>query len=347
MENRQIKIYPSATPFSEIPSGYQAVLISLDGTVKGNLDWKKEKEWASQCIEEGLTIFWEMRLGLFSALLKPISHRTQFLSLGLSLEHFLQGPWLEFHEHSLGLCIYKGNADLSENFSWEPEHVAHFQNWLQDLFGEVEKFQQESGLSVESFKEVNPSQAALKSLGALFCRDLAADYVDLLAGHMSQVLPLFLLMDATSIQDPALQMQLLLKERFPRFEMGVKGSLIGNPAMRWENNALYYPATQNQEKMAICLPSLKREQSVHFRYFSKVIEVLNIQAIPFRVISEQNMTHEWDELDTLFVLPDCLSSEGKRKLMGFCAAGGQVVSLGYPLGVPEELSFKEWQEKIL
>ncbi|WP_059358731.1 hypothetical protein [Parachlamydia acanthamoebae] len=343
MENQQIKIYKPMVLFSEIPAGYQAVLISLDGTVKGNLDWKKEKEWASQCIENGFSILWEIKLGLFSALLKPISHKTQFLSLGLSLEHFLQGPWTEFHAHSLGLCLYQGNADFSQNFPWEAEHIAHFQNWLQDLYGDVEKLEQDTGIAVHSFVEVDPLHGTLNSLRALFCRDLAADYVDLLAGHMSQVLPLFLLMDATSVQCPGLQMQLLLKDRFPRFELGVRGSRIGNPMMSWDGEAFHYPTSPEKEKMAVCLPVLKHSQPIHFQQLSKAVELLNAQGHPFRMISEHNMTHEWDELDMLFVLPDCLSGEGKRKLMGFCAAGGQVVSLGNRLGIPDELSFEEWK----
>jgi len=341
MESSQLKIYECQELFVEIPTGYQAVLISLDGAIQGNLNWKSELEWAAQCVQQGFSILWEIRLGLFKQLPQPLSNKTQFLSLGLSLEHFLQGPWKEFQAHSLGICLYRGNADFSLNFPWEADQHIHFHEWLNDRFKDIQDFNQEMQLSVENFTEVDPKQPEGHLLAALYCRDIAADYFDLLAGHMSQILPLYLLLDATSLKDPAMQMQMLSKERFARFELGVKGSLVGSFPLEWEPNG-WILSLEKQEKIAVCLPDLKEATPSLCKLLSVAVNTLNQRQIPFRLIFENTMTHEWDELDMLFVLPTGLSPEGKRKLMGFCAAGGQIISLGEHLGTPEEISFQAW-----
>lgn len=341
----QVKIYECPALFCEIPAGYQAVLISLDGAIKGNLNWKRELEWASICAQQGLSILWEIRLGLFDKLPMPLSHKTQFLSLGLSLEHFLQGPWKEFHAHSLGVCLYRGNADFSLCFPWEDEDRSLFHEWLRDYFKDVEVLNREMQFSVKSFTDVDPKQPEGQLLAALYCRDIAADYFDLLAGHMSQILPLYLLLDASVLTNPAAHIQMLFKERFARFELGVKGSLVGNFPLEWDSNG-WTLSLERREKMAICLPDLKEAKPSLCQRLSLAVNTLNQQQIPFRLIFENTMTHEWDELDLLFVLPACLSGEGKRKLMGFCAAGGQIVSLGEHLGLPEEISFQEWSSKF-
>ena len=49
--------------------------------------------------------------------------------------------------------------------------------------------------------------------------------------------------------------------------------------------------------------------------------------IPFRLIAEENIITNWDGLDTLIFAPSLLGSQGIRKLQGFLAAGGEVVSL--------------------
>jgi len=67
---------------------------------------------------------------------------------------------------------------------------------------------------------------------------------------------------------------------------------------------------------------------------------------PFRLIPEAFLTAEWEGLDRLFVFPKGVSESGKRMLLGFCAAGGEVVTVGSPfLGLPGEISFAQWAER--
>lgn len=48
---------------------------------------------------------------------------------------------------------------------------------------------------------------------------------------------------------------------------------------------------------------------------------------PCRIISEEALTMSWDGIDKIFVPYEKLSLQGKRKIAGFKAAGGEVVNL--------------------
>ena len=58
-----------------------------------------------------------------------------------------------------------------------------------------------------------------------------------------------------------------------------------------------------------------------------LFEKLLKQGTKVRVIEEAYLTAEWDGLDILYIDPPCLSREGKRKVQGFQAAGGEVISV--------------------
>lgn len=58
-----------------------------------------------------------------------------------------------------------------------------------------------------------------------------------------------------------------------------------------------------------------------------------------RLVEEAFLISEWQGLDYLIVDPEFLDNEAVRKLKGFNAAGGRVVSLGKPLGLVDEIGF--------
>ena len=60
---------------------------------------------------------------------------------------------------------------------------------------------------------------------------------------------------------------------------------------------------------------------------------------PFRIVYEAIFTESWDGLDEVIVLPNALSKLGRRKLLGFAAAGGSIWTKGEPLGLAQEKSF--------
>lgn len=102
---------------------------------------------------------------------------------------------------------------------------------------------------------------------------------------------------------------------YPRFEIRVEGK---EP-----------PYRSFESKIGFLLPSNG----------DQAFEQILARNIEPRAIAEIFLVSEWDGLDYLVVDPAHLNKEALRKLRGFCAAGGIVVSLNEPLGMSEEMLF--------
>jgi hypothetical protein len=117
-----------------VPAGFDAVRVPIDGTLKSNLDWTQASNAAKAYISQGLKIVWDLDLGLFSSLTHPLTHQGQFQSLLLSLEHFRDTLWQQFRKESVGLCIYRGPADLNHGLHLDAasEYLDHLAQRLPD-----------------------------------------------------------------------------------------------------------------------------------------------------------------------------------------------------------------------
>jgi hypothetical protein len=80
----------------------------------------------------------------------------------------------------------------------------------------------------------------------------------------------------------------------------------------------------------------------HYEGIVEGLDALKKRSISFKLIAESQLTSQWDGLDYLLYSPTGLSTQGKRKLQGFCAAGGTVVSTGALLGLPYEMGLMDW-----
>jgi hypothetical protein len=63
---------------------------------------------------------------------------------------------------------------------------------------------------------------------------------------------------------------------------------------------------------------------------------------PFRIVPEYYLINQWDGLDSLIVLSSTINAQAKRKLQGFCAAGGTILTLGELLDLPHEIPFADY-----
>ncbi len=147
----------------------------------------------------------------------------------------------------------------------------------------------------------------------LFCAGVFGEYLDRLISFLPDTAPLFALFD-TSGEDPAKTAFLLSKERFSHVEqeLGEKASI------------------------AICLPSDHFICSDLLMLLEDVIDAIDVK---YRVIPESLLTEEWNGVETLFVFSSYLSSQGIRKLKGFEASGGKVITVGEALGLEGEELF--------
>lgn len=169
-----------------------------------------------------------------------------------------------------------------------------------------------------AWKEMRP-EASEAHMRRLFCADAFAHYFQMLAHALPDELPLTLVFETSGCGTAAEIRQILSRERFEHFRV-----LTREPAA----------AT------AVCMPE---EALCSGSVLAKLDRLFASLQEPYRVIEEPFLTESWEGVDRLYVLSDALTGQGKRKLMGFCAAGGLVIVEGEPLGLPNELSIEEFR----
>lgn len=351
-------IYDASFCGETVPPFFNAVRILIDGKIKADLSWVKERAAARMYVEQGLRIFWEIDLGLFDLLEQPLSNRTQFLSLGLSLEHFLKTLWKEFQSHSVGLCIYRGTADFSRNFRWDEEQLVNLQGWIKDLFLTVESFAEETQIDVKDFALITPlllENVKGHDLLKFFCRDVVGEYLTLLSSKLPDPLLLFLMFDSPEIQDPFVMAQLLTKERYPRFYLvvsckkseGAQNQLLGGD-LAWNGHStslggissiLCHTPALPQPNLGFCLPKISASLPSIMVPLKEALNFLYQNQYSFRIIPEGELAAEWQGLDYLILASESVDSSFKRKLHGFCAAGGIAIVIGPLIGLKGEIPF--------
>lgn len=366
VETLPAKIFDAYYCGEPVPGGFDAVKILVDGGIKADLSWKEERSAAMAYASQGLRIFWEINLGLEDTLKHGIGNRMQFLGLSLSIEHFCKTLWREFYKDTVGLCLYRGSLDFSEHYLWDEEQVINLQEWLKDLFLEIEPFAKETCIDASNFKELTPSRLRLKKEGQhllkFFCRDVFGEYLSLLASRIPDQLPLFLLLDATTIEDCFVMAQMLNKERYPRFHLAVKKRVdlvdtqfLGGE-MAWEGSpsakglisrTKKTDVTADKAILGFCLPRMSICRPSLTIALRNSLSLLLSQEAPFRCIPEAHLGMEWDGLDYLIVDTQHVETSFRRTLKGFCAAGGKVVFIGDSLGLTEEIPFKIFYEQTL
>ena len=138
-------------------------------------------------------------------------------------------------------------------------------------------------------------------LRKLFCAECYVLYFQMLAHKLPDELPISLILDTTGVGTPAEIVHLLSTSRFEHFHV---------EAISYHSN------------VGICIPPDTHSST-------QVLQKLDalIQKMPsFRPIYETHLTEQWDGLDEIHILPNALTTAGVRKLKGFEAAGGNVIS---------------------
>ncbi|NGX57845.1 MAG: hypothetical protein K940chlam3_00742 [Chlamydiae bacterium] len=307
-------------PWHQIPDGCTAVTISLDGRLQSDLDWAKAQSMAQEISEKGFKIFWDLELGLFNRLLHPISDEMQLKTLGLAIEHFYKSIWSEFSENTVGLCLYRGSLDLSSQYPWSDEQQENFLLWCQ-----------ESNIdSTDPFSK------------KLYCRDAGTEYLNLLANFVPEAIIPFILLDARNVQDPFKCLRLLDPERTDRFSRALKGSVVSTRDYLWNEIGIMESISVNT---GLYLPHSKNYRECNHKNYENTFCALDQHKIPYRLIAEDHLITDWDGLDYLLVDPQSISRMGQRKILGFCAAGGTVVSMdGQEIGVPNEMNIDQFMK---
>lgn len=337
----QPRIFEGPWQGESLPLGFNAITIELDGRVHSDLNWKTARIIAQQAIENGYNLMWNMQMGLFNDLTQPLTNQTQFLSLTLALEHFRDSLWKEFKTQTIGLTLFRGPAEFSKGFRWDDNQKQNLQQWFQEI-----DFPHLATLNYSQLM-----QGEEKQLINLYCRNVTIEYLLLLTAPIPDSLPVYLFLDCFSLpRSFADEMQILNPERFDHLQLALKGHQLPFNVMGWENPTLQgYSGNSLQDlppmqttTVGICLPLMHFYQRQPYQDLEIGIRALQKKSISFKLIPECHLTSQWDGLDYLLYSPNGLSSQGKRKLQGFCAAGGTAISMGDLLGLTQELKLTDW-----
>lgn len=137
----------------------------------------------------------------------------------------------------------------------------------------------------------------------LFCASIFVYYFQMLAHKLPDEMQLKLILDSNECGSLAEKHHLLSPERFEHFE--IEHELLSD-----SNCGILFPSDE------LCSQEI----------LSKLDAILEKFENP-RAIYEPLMTEQWDGLDELYILPEALSEQGRRGVMGFLAAGGKVIEV--------------------
>lgn len=283
--------------------------IILNGTLDSPLNWEAEKEEARK--ENTRPILWKIDLGLFSRLQFPLSNQVQFLSLKSALEHFCETVLPEFQQKTEGVCIYSGTPDFSHAFPWDLELSLRFQEWIEEAFDLLE-LNQILTTRVRSYSDITHDQILPEKrshLLRLFCLDVATEYFKGIFSSLPAAIVSYIEYDAAMIKSPLVCAEALVKERYGRIHLIVNNSP--------------FPKSDCAKK-GICIPIGILARRFSYQEMEQFLLNLLKKKEVFRLLTEDNLTSQWDGLDEIYLLPNTISSQGMRKLQGFSAAGGNI-----------------------
>lgn len=288
------------------------VVLRLPAQLSNDLDWSQEIEVAKLAVEAGKYILWEIDLGLSSFQFMPEDSAT-FYSFTVALEEFSKKIWPEFQENTFGVVLYRGAFSSRQSFP-----MAYWE---------------------EVFEEGSVSDYDL------FCVQLLSEYLHRLISFLPEsALPLAFI-DVTEISSRSKVCQLFSKERFEYLHLALKGAKAPFSGICWEEGFSargWLGSVANTSKplseisVGVYLPKDEYIDALLLEQMDRLIIDLQGKEVLFRIVCEENLTEQWDGLDQLIVPSSALSVQGKRKLQGFIAAGGAILTLGEPIGLPEE-----------
>jgi hypothetical protein len=286
------------------------VLLRLPARLSDDLVWSKEKGHAEQIAASGKFILWEIDLGLSTFQFTP-ENSAAFFSFTVALEEFTANLWPAFQTQTFGAALYRGDFPSVENFP-----LAHWESAFSDWSNEFK------ALSSESFYD-------------LYCIQMLGEYLHRLLSFLPDTVLPFAFIDVSRIRSPGKIAQLFSKERFEHVQLALKGAKQPFSGICWDEgqNAQGYLSQAPKTKEAITasslgiyLPKDRHIDLALIQEFDKLIFQLNEKRMPFRMISEEKLTEQWDGIDRLIVPSQAISGQGRRKLRGFIAAGGSVIT---------------------
>lgn len=289
-------------------------VVCLPARLENDLNWSTSVEKAREYIALGKSILWEIDLGLSDYSFDP-QDSAAFFSFTLALDEFSNKIWPDFHEQTLGIVLYRGAFNPAFSFprsKWEPA----YDEWLREL-----------SQSVPDWHELKSSAP---DYYALYAAQNLAEYLHRLVSFLPDAALPFIMIDVSTISSPAKIAQLFSKERYEHVHLILKGMTAPFCGIAWGDGGIAhgYMGDSMQFKQHTAAPVLglylPKDAMIDSSILKQLDQLISTLQTPFRIIAEEKLTEQWDGLDKLIVPAQAVSSQGKRKLLGFAAAGGIV-----------------------
>lgn len=276
-------------------------------------------------------ILWTLDLGLFSRLGFPLSDKAQFDKLENQLLDFCQSILPSWRDQTLGVQLFSGTLEEILDFPWDQEQHVNFDQWK---------------------KQTSDAVVLDKERSRHYAIAVLNDFLELLTSSVSDNLEWFVQIECPQISDdlefyqlanPARHEHLHIFWKCPAAELSA--TLVwerGIPLLGYAGSTKMNRIPPEEISIAWCLPPAWEIAPQEWACQRKMYRWLNENKILQRPIPQENISLHWQGLDFLFVASHQISPQSRRQLAGFCAAGGQVVTLGPFLQLANEITFEEF-----
>lgn len=284
--NHQTFLIEGKPFYPDISSSGDTILVDLPCQPHSDLNWTLPSI--------SKKILWNFQFGLETPFF-PLTDELRFQALSASCRHFSETLWPAYKDQTIGGILYQGSADFFANFLWNDLQKTNQEQWQ------------------KRFPSAHPQ---------FFSADAFASYFQLLAHLLPDELPLILCMDIRQIQSLSRSLNLVSRERFEHFLLAVRGEKWPQDAYLWDERSLtFHPQAAT---IGLCFPQSSSFTEEKFFEFDKILFDMYESKQPFRVVFEEFLTEQWENLDEIWIVSGSLSLHGQRKLKGFEAAGGTV-----------------------
>jgi hypothetical protein len=321
-----------------VPVPFTAATVCVDGRPQSRLDFAAAERDVCQLVERGHTPIFDLDLGFFQDGRKELTHKIQFQARAHTIDQFSDELWEKWQKHAPCAIVARLGCDFAKECLWGHETQDNFRAWLT-----------EHHLSPAKASEAKGEEDHW--LTTLFCRDCIVQYLELLTAHLPPKLLRLVLLDAENVPSPLAYAELTRRDVWKHFWLAVRRPPYPLPSPIWqEGEGKGYIGTDMGSYRSACaptvgviLPGCSLFSLSAYASLGQAMETLVDKGIGFIVIPEGAITSEWDGLDTLVCSRIGLTTEGRRALQGFTAAGGQVLYTDDPLGVSGERHFDRGQ----
>ncbi len=292
-------------------------VIRLPAGLRDDLNWDSSIQLARAYQAANKFILWELDLELDRYCFDP-HDSAAFFSFTVALDEFKAHVWPQFSRDTFGVILYRGVFCPEMNFrknQWE----SAFLEWKKEMD------------NVGDY--------------SLYCLQNFAEYLHRLVSFLPDAVLAFVLIDTDSIGSPAKTAHFFSKQRFEHIQLILKGAQCafagityqtGQIAHGWMGDDPFDHHSTACSTIGIYLPKDSFIDDSVLENLNALINSLNQTQMSYRIVCEEKLTEHWDGLDKIIVPATVLSSQGRRKLLGFAAAGGEIVSMDGSLGFPDE-----------